>query len=74
MVFILHLDKKRYLIKVIKILYLLDDSKIIDITKSKILDDFCQFLEIPLIGKEGILQEEIFKLRGLLVLFRHGER
>ncbi|KAI6242648.1 Acid phosphatase-like protein 2 [Aphelenchoides fujianensis] len=42
--------------------------------RPQIFVDSCQFTEVPLTGAEGEFQHEDFKLRGLLVAFRHGER
>ncbi|KAI6228239.1 hypothetical protein M3Y95_00601700 [Aphelenchoides besseyi] len=34
----------------------------------------CQFTEVPLKGSEGEFKDEDFKLRGVVIAFRHGER
>uniref|UniRef100_A0A914CP61 NADH dehydrogenase [ubiquinone] 1 beta subcomplex subunit 6 n=1 Tax=Acrobeloides nanus TaxID=290746 RepID=A0A914CP61_9BILA len=63
------------LIFLIYYFWFLEDNVEIGVEKIRniIFDEFCQFLERPLSGDEGGIKDP-FKFRGLLVLFRHGER
>lgn len=43
-------------------------------TVPELVKEFCQFLENPLNGSEGLVASETGKLRAVLIIFRHGER
>lgn len=40
----------------------------------RLLQEFCQFIEEPITGVEGEVPSEVGTLRGVVVVFRHGDR
>ncbi|GMT20292.1 hypothetical protein PFISCL1PPCAC_11589, partial [Pristionchus fissidentatus] len=51
-----------------------NDEKPTESGSSPLAAELCQFLELKETGSEGVVDKKKYKLKGMTVVFRHGER